>query len=239
MGARVTLTHFHWADDVAYSVFDMEDFYKAGKIPLDRLFAWNDGKLTAEADRFLKAAERRWAEAGSRRDREEVIRIFLSLASFYPFESPYCGSVEQRAMLRAFTSTLVGRYIRAVSLNPEGKKGEARIKIEPEAETEVAVLKQLTWHYVISDPALAIQQHGFRRVIQRLFEIFVAAAADEKEWAVFPPRVRSLLKEGENAKLQNIRLVADFIASMTEQEALEMYQRLEGISFGSLLKNIV
>ena len=45
-----------WADDIAYSVHDIDDFYRAGLIPLDRLLTDTD-----ERDRFLTKALSRWA----------------------------------------------------------------------------------------------------------------------------------------------------------------------------------
>jgi dGTPase len=50
----------NWADDIAYSVFDVDDFYRAGLIPLDRIFS-----DVAEQERFRADAVARltkWKE---------------------------------------------------------------------------------------------------------------------------------------------------------------------------------
>ena len=41
--------------------------------------------------------------------------------------------------------------------------------------------------------------------------------------------------EGEDKEQERTRIVVDLIASMTEQQALKMYQRLIGVSLGSVL----
>jgi dGTP triphosphohydrolase len=55
---------------------------------------------------------------------------------------------------------------------------------------------------------------------------------------MFPRGVRDLL-ESSSSKNEQTRIVVDTIASMTEQQAVEMYQRLKAISFGSVLKSVM
>ena len=70
------------------------------------------------------------------------------------------------------------------------------------------------------------------------FAVFVEAAKTSRDWGMFPVGVREQLEGVEQEGLQ-VRIVADFIASMTEQQALEMFHCIGGISFGSVLKSIV
>jgi dGTPase len=86
---------------------------------------------------------------------------------------------------------------------------------------------------------LTTQQYGYRHVIRELFRIFLAAAEKKNDWVMFPQRVQEQLSRVEDSARSLARVVSDFISSMTEQQALEMYQRIAGISFGSVLKSIV
>lgn len=104
------------------------------------------------------------------------------------------------------------------------------------------MLKQLTWHYVIKNPALATQQHGQRTIIRELFSIFRRAAIDrdEKNLDVFPIGVRENLEaiqaSGRPALTQEAtRVIIDLIASLTEEQAIQVYHRLTGILLGSAL----
>jgi dGTPase len=99
------------------------------------------------------------------------------------------------------------------------------------------MLKELTWYYVITNPALATQQHGYKVVIKGFFESLLTAIT-ERNWAVFPPGVSELLVDNSPSP-ENKRIVVDYIASMSEPYALELYRRLMGISIGSFFKNIV
>jgi len=101
-------------------------------------------------------------------------------------------------------------------------------------EKEVFMLKQLTWHYVILNPLLATQQHGLRRLIRELFEI-LRRAADKKNYLVFPFAVREQFEPETGDPEPAPRIIADYIAGMTEQQARKMYLRLSGISASSAL----
>lgn len=99
------------------------------------------------------------------------------------------------------------------------------------------MLKQLIWHYVIERGTLAVQQHGQRTMIRTLFETFYAdaratSAAHAKRYTLFPPYYRELLEQANN-KTERARLVIDLIASMTEHQVADTYQRLTGIAQGS------
>lgn len=224
-----------WADDVAYAVHDVEDFYRAGLIPLERLI-----KDDSEQSRFLDGTIRRLGrkrpvEQGEQR---RLSNAFSEIKWYIRATEPYQGTRRQRADLRSSTSFFIDRYINAMEL-AEGSKMGRSIKIDPELKREVTVLKQLTWHYVIENPALETQQYGIRRVIEKLFEAFMDAASSQSKWTMFPLGYREELErieeQSENKEHERIRTVVDLIASMTEQQALKMYQKLMGISLGSVL----
>jgi dGTPase len=237
-----------WADDIAYSVHDVEDFYRAGLIPLDRFLTRRDEEL----DEFLDAVKVRWAGIRTPLPASEsdLKDAFLRAINFFPLTAPYSGTRRDRAALRTFTSTLIDRYSGAVVLDPEGTTSRGAssaskiVRIDEQYYLEVTILKELTWRYVINNDALASQQHGQRTVISSLFKIYAEAAAETKLWHVFPPGVRERLVDArENRRRdeseENLRTVADLIASMTEQEAIRMYGRLTGHALGSVMQLIV
>jgi dGTPase len=92
---------------------------------------------------------------------------------------------------------------------------------------EVAILKELTWTYVIEAPSLALQRQGQREVISRLFEVYSEAAESTAEWSIFPAYYRDEL-EIANTVSKRKRLVVDLIAGMTEPQAIEEYRHILG-----------
>lgn len=244
-----------WADDIAYSIHDVEDFYRANLIPLDRLVSsleWGpDGQVRvipgSETDKFLKMVFSRWehekiqSEFQNPDSQEKLRQSFLHIISqLRPLQTPYDGSHALKAYLRNFTSLHVSRYINAVRLcDPQSNDGRL-IRIDENALLEVKMLKELTWHYVMRSPALTAQKRGQMQMITTLFETFHSAAMSHKpgDWDIFPFGYRERL-ETTGSTAERSRIVIDLIASMTEPQAVQMYQRLTGTSQSSMLLQIV
>ena len=244
-----------WADDIAYSIHDVEDFYRANLIPLDRLVnslrRKANGKIEvlpgSETDRFLDAVFKRWAykniqaEYMDPESQDKLIQSFLNIIiQLSSIHTPYDGSHTLKAYLRNFTSLYVSRYINAVKLCDPDKHEGKLIEINPDALYEVKMLKELTWHYVMRSPALTAQKHGQTRMIETLFHTFhdAAQSSNPQDWDIFPFGYRELLEQKETERDRS-RIVVDLIASMTEAQAIQMYQRLVGTSQASMLLQIV
>jgi dGTPase len=154
-----------------------------------------------------------------------------------PFEGPYEGTQRQRVLLRQFTSTLISQYMGALSFKGGGEWGAKAVKVEDWARWEVETLKGLTWHYVIDSQALASQRFGQRQVIRALFGIYAnaALAKDPRELRIFPTYFRKKVGNPNSDELEKLRVVADVIASMSEVQVIETYQKLTGLTLGSAL----
>ncbi len=218
-----------WADDVAYAVHDMSDFYRAGLIPLDRL-ANDEG----ERDRFMAAEAQRLNIAPA--DQEEQRQILDGMAQWFPGDGPFAGTRLDRAGLSSFTSSLIGRYISAVSVMRD-EEGVPTVSIDPVKQREVQLLNGLTWYYVINSPALMSQRFGQRSLIRTLFGTLREAAASSQDVHIFPAFYREMLEAAESDD-ERLRVVADYIASMSEGQVIEIHQRLNGQSLGSGLERM-
>jgi dGTPase len=223
-----------WADDIAYAVHDVEDFYRAGLIPLDRLVTDDE-----EVERFLDDVFSRWDAEGRESEYEEdtLRNVFRELMVVSAFGEPYSGSRRQRALLRSFTANLIGRYVSSITLSGSLTGTERLVRIRPESHMEVTMLKELTWTYVINNAGLATQQHGQRTIIRELFRVYAEAADAPRSWTLFPLRYRELLEEigSRHDPESKLRVVSDLVCGMTEAQAVQVYSRLSGIALGSVL----
>ncbi len=223
-----------WSDDVTYSVHDVDDFYRAGVIPLDRLVldAEERGRF------YTEVFERRKGKLPENMDEIYLRGAFDALVEQLPIRKPFSPTQADRVRLRWVTSTLIRNFVTTVRVQATG--GRLRIVIEKKRRAEIFMLKQLTWHYVIKNPALATQQHGQRTIIRQLFDTFYrAGTSNAPNLDLFPISVRELLPplpaRKPATKQALARTILDFIASLTEEQAIATHHRIHGINLGSSL----
>ncbi len=223
-----------WADDISYSVHDLEDFHRVGVIP------WNEILSDSLQEGVVLGAVKVWekdpnapADATARMNKA-LSRIKRKL-TFFPAvtQEVYDGSREQRRQLRNFGSELIGNYVRAARLT-EDATGPAVI-IAEHALDEVRLLKYFARHYVIGLPALHAQQYGQKRIIRDLFAIFLSEGK-ARNFKLFPARLRYIWEDNAD---KPARLAADCVASLTENEAYQLHHRFTGTNSGLVLDPIV
>ena len=226
-----------FADDITYSVHDLEDFYLAGLIPLELLATDLD-----ELDRFIS----QWLRELPDNQVAQVVKAdpdrFQSfLNATYNLKGQYRpGSFEQKAQIKLISSQLIQTYVHSVSLSTEyGDRGY--LAYNRQREEELKFLQRIVWAYVISNPRMATQRYGQKRIIKTLFEIYLEAIRD-RDLSFIPARfVREFLEtEDSNAdtaaiEQEKIRMAVDIVAGLSEAEAVIHYRRLTGISQDSFL----
>ncbi len=223
-----------WADDIAYSVHDLEDFHRCGFLPWHRI-------LGDHSEQIVRRAEENWFgkptnAAGRLREALRSLTDFLSGSFGELLAEPYEGARHQRQQLRTMTSQLIGRYIHAARLKEADVTGKSIVIASEEAD-EVLVLKQITRDYIINNPSLAAQQEGQVRIIRALFEAIFEDLAKENFPRYLPTRLRYLW--GIDPEGSPARFAADCIAGLTESEVIGLHARLHGLSSGSVLDPIV
>ena len=231
-----------WADDVAYAVHDIDDFFQVGLIPLDRLRSDNH-----ERDRFLQYhfSEKWNPDHGTQEDVTDICEALLVKTS--PFIEPFSGSALSRATLQRRSSYFVHRYIVNVELSSGSGELNWEVDVDSEVRIEVELLKSLLWFYVIDNRILLSLRYGYANLIEGLFDQLLLAASGKSDGKrkgqrqnsrIFPESYRNALEKDDSD--ENIyRLIADFIASLTESQAVDLHHRLTGIAFGKSLDRIV
>jgi dGTPase len=219
-----------WADDITYAVHDMEDFFRAGLIPLER---FSEGSHEGELEYFLENTFSRLQsdDEEQSRLREAFMRTDISK---YGVPGPFRGSQTDRAALRTVTSSLIRRYVSGTMTLQESDEG-IKLQIDPDLEDEVKILKELTWTYVIESTSMVAQRFGHQTLIESLFRTLYGAAQSTDDRKILPQLYRDEVERSAGDHMRLKRIVADLISSMSEAQVVAIHQRLTGQSLGSAM----
>ena len=205
-----------WADDVAYSVHDLEDGLYSGQIRLAAL------RSPVERGRVCAIAAARYCDAGTA-ELEEVFERLLA-QDFWP--GSLTGDLPSLAALKNLTSELIGRFCRAAERATREAYGTAplvrytaELVVPRRQRLECALLKAVTAHYVFpGDDSRRYEQE--RKVVTELVEAVAAGAPRTLE----PPFRADYAAARDDAAA--LRVVIDQVASLTDTSARAWHARL-------------
>ncbi|MDE3075077.1 MAG: dNTP triphosphohydrolase [Chloroflexota bacterium] len=195
-----------WADDVAYSVHDVEDGMQSGLISLERL---GKGGSPAGLEQAVGAIDNRAAEAVI-----EEVRALLRVQ----------GERARKAARKTWASQTIHEMVRAASAIAADDQGRGpryrwRLQVPEEQRRKSRILKSLAFELVFKEARVAGVQERAERIIRGLFGRLVADSTGSS----YPDDFRERMSAGTTTRE---RLACDFIAGMTDDYAEKMYRRL-------------
>ncbi|APU16887.1 MULTISPECIES: deoxyguanosinetriphosphate triphosphohydrolase [Actinoalloteichus] len=210
-----------WADDVAYSVHDVEDGVLSGRISL-RLLA--DPAERAAVARLAAESFSDDSSAALEAAAEGLLRLPVVVDVL-----DHAGSLSDQVALKRLTSELVGRFAAAAVSGTRAKFGDgplcryrADLVVPAEVAAEVALLKAVALRYVMSDPKRLQVQTIQRELLAELVEALADRAPDELDPALRP----AWEVAGDDAA--RLRVVLDQVAALTDGQAVRWHARLTG-----------
>jgi dGTPase len=225
-----------WADDVTYACHDVEDFSRAGLIPLAALFpppGKGGAETELETERLLDYVATKRRRAGQAFDREEQRSVLADIGQRLAkagLPAAYAGVHEDNVAINARTAELIAYFTRDLELEVGGAAAiryGARLIVQRERRQACDLLKELVWCYVIDRPGLATQQHGKRRIVSELMRWTY-----DDPHLLPPSRIEELELHGDR-----LRAAADHVASLTEGQIIALHRRMSGTNLGSITDN--
>ena len=238
-----------WADDVAYSVHDVEDALHAGLVRMAAL------RSPVERAEVVRVAADSYCSA----DPAELDEVFTDLLALPVWPAEFTGDLASLAALKNLTSEFIGRFCRAAegatraaqedrgrrpsveggSPSPReaapgrwratGGHGQGRLVrygadliVPRRALLECALLKAVAAHFVMSrEEALAYQVEE-RRTVTELVEALWKRAPAELD-----PQFAEAFTAAEDDAAA-LRAVVDQVASLSDTSATALHSRLLG-----------
>ena len=207
-----------WADDVAYSVHDLEDGVLAGLVRLPDLA---DPDERAE----LAALAAQVYSLESAADLREILDDLLGLPCW---PGAHDGGSASTAALKATTSTLIGRFCTAAERATRQAYGDgplvryaAELVVPRRERAECALLKAVAARYVMARDGVADVQAREREVVAGLVTALCARPEE-----LGPLAAEAWREAGDDAR--RLRAVVDQVASLTDAAAEDLHARLVG-----------
>ncbi|WP_243546126.1 deoxyguanosinetriphosphate triphosphohydrolase family protein [Pseudodesulfovibrio tunisiensis] len=198
-----------WADDIAYSVHDVDDGIRAGFINVKHVRNWiaaND--FSVEHQRFL-----------------EELALAIQKDDFGPYLARLIGKFIHATTLVKRKNHLSGRTNRyAFDIRKSG-----------EAEGVCSLLKKLAIDLVFRTPQVHQLEYKGGEILRRLFTVLdeQTAITGKDSLALLPPQYYEAMR-GQDTH-QRRRILCDYLSGMTDGFVVRTYKRLFDPDFGSII----
>ncbi|MEV6694339.1 deoxyguanosinetriphosphate triphosphohydrolase [Micromonospora sp. NPDC051196] len=209
-----------WADDVAYSVHDVEDGIHGGYLTLEVLLADADERAALCAD---------VADTYSTESPDYLGQVLVELLAD-PLLAPlagYDGSHRAQAALKATTSVLTGRFVATAVAATTARFGTgphhryaADLVVPRSLRARCALLKGIALRYVMRRPGAQGRYQRQREIIVDLVRVLTEQAPETLD-PVFAPLWQAAPDDADR-----LRVVVDQVASLTDPAALAWHARL-------------
>jgi dGTPase len=208
-----------WADDVAYSVHDLEDGVQAGHVPLERV------QSAEERTELVRIAHDSYLDVPV----DELTAALERLTAQEFWLDRFDGSMPAMVGLKRMTSELIGRLCGAATRATMERSGGRPLRrysgdviVPPQTRAECAVLKAIADRYVMQrEVAIRAQQVQREQLTELLEALEKSAPATLEPWL----RATYAAAPDDDARL---RVVVDQVASLTDTSAAAWHERLVG-----------
>ncbi|MEV0716104.1 dGTP triphosphohydrolase [Asanoa sp. NPDC050611] len=248
------------ADDIAYAIHDVEDFHRVGVLQQGtvaaELLGWQREakRLGGLSDAALDAGSRQAGAAIEklrrrlhRRDRwisddeafaDAVEQVRHDLVDGL-LADQFDGSVAAEQYVARFSGRWTRRLVDAIRLTDNPSIRSGYVLLDRPQWHEVQVLKLIHHRFVLDRPDLALHQRGQARLLGTLVEALLAWIVDPAEEARLPQRLHDLVELAEaelpaatpdRAARARGRAIVDFVAALTDQQAVALLDALSGRS---------
>ena len=207
-----------WADDIAYSVHDLEDAVHAGHLPLGSLRDPDDRRA------LIDLTQSRYAKGSEWNALEAALDRLLALP-YWPRE--YDESHQAMADLKATTSELIGRFCRAAesaTVQENGRRPlgryDADLIVPADTRAECAVLKAITAQYVMLRPGAPERYAEQRDIVTELTHLMAEGAP-----GTLQPIYAAWYAQADDDPAR-LRVVVDQVAALTDAGAESLLMQL-------------
>ncbi|MGW9630632.1 dGTP triphosphohydrolase [Agromyces sp. NPDC055520] len=258
------------ADDVAYSIHDVDDFYRAGVLSQgavarefrgwarswSQLRGLDDAALaarTAPPGSALETLRRKFARDDPWIADDDAFAAAVDVVADDLVDgllaTSFDGSIASERALSSFTNRWISHLQSSVVPAPRDVARSGLVTLDRRAWHEVEILKFVHRHFILDRADIVMYQRGLSRVLARAVKGLSAWATDEHDRERVPQRLKELIEiatdgyaalrdgrpdgvpipaAGDVRRLGVGRGVIDYVASLSDDQALAVSEALDG-----------
>ncbi|MDA2925218.1 hypothetical protein MYX65_11320 [Acidobacteria bacterium AH-259-L09] len=210
-----------WADDVAYSVHDLEDGLLSGFL-YPSMFSEE-----RVIDRVHKNIEE--APVITKPTKQTIQEVLKELRDRLQSSK----AEPSKSTIREVTRHYINRFVTTVDIKAEDQIKTCfnyELVVPQQVRETCAVLKALTIEFIVNDERTTTFAFKGEEIIRRIFEALRKNAHPDthrrSRFKLFPTNMRDHLEAAQDDQTKLARLMCDYIASMTEGQAIRLHRRL-------------
>ena len=238
------------ADDIAYAIHDLEDVHRVGVLQQGavaaELMAWQRWGADTDLNRAggaIESLRRQLHRKDGWMADDEAFTAAVELVRAELVDGllarPFDGSLEAEARVASFSATWTRRLVESIELTGQPAVRSGHVQLATAQWHEVQILKFVQNRFVLARPDLALHQRGQGRLLASLVDALLAWLSVPDEEERIPRRLRDLvelaeteLPDGTPDRLGQARgrAVIDFVAGLTDNQAVGLMDALSGRS---------
>lgn len=225
------------ADDIAYSIHDLEDFVSAGAIDLrsaaahiHRALLHFEGPEKSASNPFVAATTRLKEFEGGSYSEDRYVEALQSVEGFFSrlgLDATMSQSEISVQTLRAQLSRRISDFFASVDVDDTDSSRPA-IRLNVDKWHEMQVLKLITKQYLISTARMGLIQRAQTQVIRNLFNEMTGWLDEAPALKSLPVPLRESLANLDlsipsrhvGLHANHFRAISDYICGMSDSEAL-------------------
>jgi dGTPase len=225
----IEATVMDYADDVAYCVHDLIDFYKFGVSSLAFILTdLHEFQQFYKTETYPKLAEKKLTPLDDKK--------LKSLAMLFSLKPYYEGDLDGANKLQALVSQLISMLMEGLSCKKDDSTGLYVFYKPNDNLVYIELFKDLIKNLVINTPQIFTQQMGQKKIIEALYKFF-HEAIDEKSNVGIPPKFHRAwgeLKKDGFSSAERSRLACDIVSGLSEAQAFQIFGKITGVAPGSI-----